>query len=274
MDAVGVLGDMDDRDLGVLLDGAVSAPSASDAALAAIQRRAAMRVRRGRLARATLVALAVTVGGVTAATLVGTGAGRRTPPTVAASDPRAAACSTSTTQQRVSATQGGLSCAPNEGLVPGGPCPAGSVTLAFDPKNAASNGADTFYWPVIATAHTKVVCRMHEGLDAAIETSERAVVGGISGNPVDNAQVLQDLARPGIPTLLGYLTWAHPCSTAPVQLLVIFHSHIGPPARLNLPTQSCATGGGPLVGPSHFEVDPGIPVFRVGSTTTIATAKP
>jgi hypothetical protein len=273
LDAVGVLGDMDDHDLGALLDAAVSAPSASDAALARIRRRAAMRVLRGRLATAAFVVVVVAAGGVTAAGLVGTrNGGRQIPPTISASNPPTLTCSTTTTGRGV-ARQGGASCTTNEGLVPGGPCPAGSVTLAFDPKNAVSNGADTFHWPVTATAHTNVVCRIHEGLDAAIETSERAIFGGVSGNPAENGEVRQDLLRPGIATLIAYLTWAHPCSAVPVQLLVIFHSRIGPPARLNLPRQSCVTAVS-VVGPSHFEIDPGIPVLRGGTTTTTMTAKP
>ena len=268
---------MDDHDLRALLDAAVSAPRASDAALARIRRRAAIRVLRRRLATAALVAVVVAGGGVTAAGLVGTrNVGRRIPPTMSASNPASLTCSTSTTTGRGIATPGGASCTTNEVTVPGGPCPAGSVTLAFDPKKVVSNGADTFSWPVIATAHTNVVCRIHGGLDAAIETSDRAVLPGISGNPAEGVEVLQDLVRPGTPTLIAYLTWSHPGSAAPVQLLVIFHSRYGPPARQNLPKQDCVIAVS-FGGRSHFEIDPGIPVVRGGSTTTTsttATAKP
>lgn len=246
---------MDDNELGALLDTTVPAAAPSDATLTRIQSRAAQRVRRARFATAALVAVLIATGGATAAALAGTSNGARP------------------------VTPAETSAPPLAVGVPGGLCPTGSLTLAFDQglhESGSGPGYTSTSWLVLATANTDLICRWHGGLDAVIATPDGTVVGGIPGNPADQVEFgdgQQDLFRPGHGVYVATLTWKNPCSTGPVQLVVRFlDGSFGQPARLNLPRQQCPT----TRRASHFDIglgalDSSNGPLPSGSTTTAAT---
>jgi hypothetical protein len=153
--------------------------------------------------------------------------------------------------------------------VPGQTCPFGSLTLAIDPH--AVRTADTYLWAVTATTRTRLLCRTHAGIAAAIETRSGAVVSAISGNPAQqDTMAWTDLFRPGRTEFVGYLSWTNPCSDTPVQLVVRFEDgSYGRSTQLNLPRQGCRSGP---IGTSRFQIDLGVPVKRVSGSTS--TAKP
>jgi hypothetical protein len=138
--------------------------------------------------------------------------------------------------------------------VAGGPCPFGSLVLAIGRQSVRT--ADTVRWRVTATSPANLLCRIHSGIEATIETPDGNALR-VSGNPARQGEQFQDLFPPGRPQFVGYLSWTNPCSDTPVRLVVRFENgRDGQAARLELPKQACAAGP---IETSHFQIDLGIP---------------
>jgi hypothetical protein len=112
-----------------------------------------------------------------------------------------------------------------------------TLTIKLE-THLASLGATN--WTVSATAHTNYVCRVHEGLEATIETPDGVVVGAIVNNPAEPNQYFQDLFRPGTPTVAAHVTWSQPCADRPLQLVV--RAPYAKATTIAIPKEKCVWG--------------------------------
>lgn len=233
---------MDDHDLGALLDATVPVATASEKALSRIHRRAGQRRRRTALAAG---ALTVVLAAGVALGLTSLGATSN---------------NGSVTPAGSTSTQGGTTTTVPDRPVAGTDCPPGSITLTIVPvTNTALLGA--LQWEVTATAHTNFLCRVHEGLEASIETPDGTPIGAIAGNPAGPNASFRDLFRPQETGSAAYVTWSGPCIDRPMQLDV-GPAHPGSPyantAPLRLAKQPCTSRpvGGSRLGISGAVREP------------------